>query len=133
MTTVSDDVRAVLAGLRSASAEERVAAARRAAELTDLNQLEEHERQRAVPFRAAGAEMAAAGVCAALVEMLGHESAEQQTACAALRSIFDVFGSILASAPESRAIGSREWDNAVQKLVGPGAFQPYFCPAARIE
>lgn len=113
----SADIGAVLAGLRSASSEQRKAAAKRAAQLTDLNLLPAEEEATANSFHEAAAALARGGVCAALTAMLRVDKAEQQLACTALRSIFNV----LHFLHNHRAALPARWASVAEDVTIPGA------------
>jgi len=118
------EVRAVLAGLRSDSAGERVAAAERAVALTDLNQVppDEELSASAVRYHEAATALVAAGVCTPLAQMLrpgASKQAEQQAACSALRAVFNVLYMLLSS-DERVVVNGARWTN-VAADIAPGA------------
>lgn len=110
------EVRAVLAGLRSDSAGERVAAAERAVALTDLNQVQAEEEMSAVRYHEAATALAAAGVCAPLAAMLRASHPEQQAACSALRTVFNVLSFLQAN-------NLQRWVNVGDDFIDPGALR----------
>ena len=116
MTSSSADIGAVLAGLRSASSEERIAAAKRVEQLTDLNLVPAEEERTAVSFHKAAAALARGGVCAALAAML-RVDAEQQLACTALRCIFNVLHFLHNHQAELPA----RWASVAEDVTSPGS------------
>ena len=117
MAAAREDVRAVLAELRSDTAEARVAAARRVASLTDLNLVPLEAEHTAVAFHEAAAALAAGGACTSLAAMLQPSAthAEQQAACTALRCIFNVLVYLLHNDVAPR------WARVKEEFIEPGA------------
>jgi hypothetical protein len=126
MTTGSADIGAVLAGLRSASSEELIAAAKLVEQLTDLNLVPAEEEGTADEYHEAAAALARGGACAALAAMLRADKVEQQLACTALRCIFNV----LHMLDENRTMVHARWASVVDDLTTPGALPPKPCAAA---
>jgi hypothetical protein len=120
---------AVLAGLRSASRAERVAAAERAAALTDLN-LVPDEVQRtggaaALRTHAAAEALARGGACVSLAAKLRPAAsvAEQQAACRVLRCVF-------AALEVCGGQGAAPWMRANVTMPGARAHRAPFCLGA---
>jgi hypothetical protein len=112
----SADIGAVLAGLRSALSEKRKAAAMRAAQLADLNLVPPEQERTAVSFHEAAAALARGGACAALAAMLRADAAEQQLACTALRSIFNVLHMLAVH----RTVVHARWASVAENVTTPG-------------
>ena len=121
MAAARVDVRAVLAGLRSETAEARLEAARRVQALTDLNLVPAEAERTAVAFHEAAAALATGGACASLAAMLQPTAspAEQQAACTALRCVFNVLVFLLQN---QRQMAPR-WARVKEELIEPGALR----------